>query len=484
MTEEFFDDPMATRRALAGDPHRPLYHFLPPRNWMNDPNGLFFWQGRYHLFYQFNPFRPGWGLMHWGHASSTDLVHWVDHPIALHPTEGSGDSNGCWSGCVVDDGGIPSAIYTGFISPMDTPVMLARSQDPNLLVWEKSPANPIIPNQPEGINETDFRDPYVWREADTWKMVLGSSFKSGESAVLLYESKDLISWEYLGPLFKASMKDPLKMWECPNFFPLEDQYVLLVSLFPDILGVYYYVGDYDGRQFIPHTEGYLSKNPYFYAPQVRRLGDDRTILFGWLLEGRDDKSIDAAGWAGVQTMPWELGLDENGHLISRPVQEAHSLRQEMAHLPKLDLTEGERIKLPMKGRQLEIEFAVSEAEGTLVLEVLASPDGSEKTVIRIDPAKRSFTLDLCRSSLSEQVRQDEQTIALPLEIPKELLLRVLIDGSVIELWVNDQVALTGRIYPSGDRSDNLYLSAVEGLAKLEDVKIWRMGAIWPSTVEG
>jgi beta-fructofuranosidase len=116
----------ALRRALAGDRHRPLYHFLAPAHWMNDPNGPFFWKGKYHLFYQYNPNGPFWGTIHWGHAESFDLLRWQDLPIALAPSKDGPDKGGCWSGCVVDDEGIPTALYTG-LEPQT--VCLAISDD-------------------------------------------------------------------------------------------------------------------------------------------------------------------------------------------------------------------------------------------------------------------------------------------------------------------------------------------------------------------
>ncbi len=114
------------RAGLAGDRHRPLYHFIAPANWMNDPNGVIFWKGKYHLFYQYNPNGPFWGTLHWGHAASADLVHWEDYPIALTPSQDGPDKLGCWSGCIVDDGGVPTALYT---APGPQTVCLATGDD-------------------------------------------------------------------------------------------------------------------------------------------------------------------------------------------------------------------------------------------------------------------------------------------------------------------------------------------------------------------
>ena len=484
MTEEWFSDPETTRRMMASDPQRPIYHFLPPRNWMNDPNGLVYWQGRYHLFYQYNPCCPLWGFIHWGHASSPDLVHWKDHPIALTPETDTGDANGCWSGCVVDDQGIPAALYTGFVSPEDTPVMLAHAQDPDLLAWEKSPGNPVIRTAPAGVTRTDFRDPYVWREGEEWKMVVGAGMADGQSAVLLYRSADLIEWQYLGLLFTGLTADRVQMWECPNFFPLEDQYVLVVSLFPDILGVYYYVGDYDGLSFRPMQEGYLSQSPFFYAPQVRRLKDDRTILMGWLLEGREDAALVQAGWAGVQSLPHELGLDDHRRLVSRPIDEIHALRGEGQYIPQMILENGERHRLPAAGRHLEIELTLEAGSGSLAVDLLASPDGREKTTLRLLPIEGRLELDLGTSSLSPDLQSQTLAAVFPPDPSRGLTLQVFIDGSVVEAWVNERTTLTGRAYPTADDASGLYLTSMSGQAKVRDVRTWKMDAIWPTPEAG
>ena len=134
------------RRAMAQDPHRPVTHFLPPANWMNDPNGLIRWAGRYHLFYQHNPNAPVWGHIHWGHAVSDDLMHWRDLPLALAPTPGSYDADGCWSGCTVDDGGTPTLVYTARRGRRES-ICLARG-GPDLVDWTKTPDNPVIPGPP------------------------------------------------------------------------------------------------------------------------------------------------------------------------------------------------------------------------------------------------------------------------------------------------------------------------------------------------
>ena len=478
MTSDNVDNPNSQRPELTNDFHRPKFHFLPSRNWMNDPNGLCYSNGRYHLFYQMNPYGPLWGFMHWGHASSPDLIHWKDHPIALAPEEGARDDLGCFSGCIVDDDGIPTAIYTGFVNFVDTPVLLARAKDEALDVWEKSPENPIIAEKPTGVNSTDFRDPYVWRQGDRWQMVVGAGMENGNGGILLYESEDLLTWRYLGPAFQAKILDSVTMWECPNLFPLDDKYVLLVSLFPNIQGVYYYVGNYDGRVFTPENEGFLDRDGVFYAPQVRRFPDGRTILFGWLREQRSDEAIENAGWAGVMTLPHELALDQEGRLLSRPVKECEQLR--MAPFTEKDLLvkAGESVSLPVSGRQIEVMLTVPRREGQFVLGIAASPDGTEVTLVGCDPLQGKIWLDTSRSSLVDDVVTGIQKLSLPEVGEEQIQLRVFLDGSVVQIFADDAFALSGRIYPILEESQDVYIAAEREDIGINSLSVWKLSDIW------
>ncbi|MBG0785593.1 MAG: glycoside hydrolase family 32 protein [Anaerolineaceae bacterium] len=478
MTSEITENPISQRSETTHDLHRPQFHFQPPKNWMNDPNGLCYFRGQYHLFYQMNPYGPLWGFMHWGHASSPDLIHWTDQPIALAPEEGAGDDLGCFSGCIVEDEGVPTAIYTGFVSFVDTPALLARAKDEALIGWEKHANNPIIGEKPAGVNSTDFRDPYVWRQGDRWQMAVGAGLENGNGAILLYESEDLLSWRYLGPAFQDRILDTVTMWECPNFFPLDDKYVLLVSLFPNIQGVYYYVGDYDGRVFTQESQGYFEKGEVFYAPQARRFPDGRTILFGWLREQRTDEAIEAAGWAGVMSLPRELALDDGGRLINRPAKEYEQLRQTPFVEKDLALKPGERLSLPISGRQLEVELTVSRSEGIFELGLAASPEDTEVTLIGCDPRLGKIRLDTTRSSLSGDMMTGEQEMTLPDQDGETIRLRVILDGSVIEIWIDDSFSLAGRIYPTLSDSQHVVVRAGKASVRISDLYGWKISGIW------
>ena len=231
----------SSARSLASDRHRPRYHLMPPSAWLNDPNGPLYWKGQYHLFYQYSPVISNFGTKYWGHAVSSDLVRWSNLGIALAPTPGGADKNGCWSGSAVVANGVPTLVYTGatwssqsefaerakgLVPERQMVAVAADPNDVNLTKWSKIPENPVLAAPPAGIKVAGWRDPSLWKEGDTWYMVIGSGEIGKGGMALLYRSKDLRNWTYLHPLAIAkpdpSAQDPMRpwaaMWECPEFF--------------------------------------------------------------------------------------------------------------------------------------------------------------------------------------------------------------------------------------------------------------------------
>ena len=152
---------VTTRQHFAKDLQRPQYHFLPPSNWMNDPNGFIQWLGKYHLFYQHNPTGPLWGNMSWGHAASEDLIHWTDFPLAIVPTPGGPDEAGCFSGCAINNNGQPTVVYTGTRGVRhEIQTQCIATSDDSLVTWHKNANNPVLSQVPPESGQTsDFRDP-------------------------------------------------------------------------------------------------------------------------------------------------------------------------------------------------------------------------------------------------------------------------------------------------------------------------------------
>ena len=191
-----------SRRMLSDDDrHRPRYHYTSPANFLGDPNGPLLWDGRYHLFYQYNPdgAYDNSRRMHWGHAVSDDLVRWTDLPIALGPDPDGPDRLGCFSGAATVWDGVPTLVYYG--NP--TGICIATSAD-GLLTWQKHPANPVIPHSLHG-GPTVF-DPAIWREDGTWYCLSGGSVEGPKDAAFLFRSEDMVDWEYVGLFYERATR--------------------------------------------------------------------------------------------------------------------------------------------------------------------------------------------------------------------------------------------------------------------------------------
>ncbi len=473
------------RRRMTADRQRPLYHFLPPANWMNDPNGAIQWKvGDYHLFFQHNPYAPHSHRIHWGHTVSADLVHWRDLPVAIAPTPGATDDDGCWSGCAVDNAGTPTLVYTGRSGEHES-VCLATG-DAALLKWAKHPANPVIAGPPPGLDTVGFRDPYVWREGDEWRMTIGSGERGVGGMALLFRSADLLTWEYIGPLVRALLRQGT-MWECPSFFRLADRWVLIYSPIPTGK-VFYLVGDYEDNQFTPQSEGRVDWGSDFYAPHVMTDAAGRRIMFGWSWEARGGSAERAAswspqpevGWAGVQTLPRVLSLSPAGELLFDPIPQAASLRGAEHRLDGVNLASNSETSLPISGDHLELALTCAPGCGPFALKLRAAPDDAEYTTLAYDSAAQTLTLDRAHASLAPGTLHDAVTAPLVLADDEPLSLRVFLDASIIEVYANRRVCMTTRVYPTREDSIGLRLATGDQPVQFDQLVAWEMTAIWPT----
>jgi beta-fructofuranosidase len=475
------------------DPHRPRYHFLPPTGWMNDPNGLIYWKGYYHLFYQYVPDDPPWEVKHWGHAASTDLVHWIDLPIALAPTPGRSDQDGCFSGCAVNHDGVPMLLYTGVRGDQQLPC-LATSHD-DLITWQKYPMNPVIATPPRGLDLHAFRDHTVWKEGTSWFQLIGAGIKGVGGAVLLYRSPNLLDWEYMYPLYigNQNLSEPVwtgSMWECPDFFALEDKYVLVVSVYDEsrfreraYQGCLHYavafVGNYTDHTFTPLTQNIIDHGGYFYAPQSMLDHNGRRLQFGWLWEGRSDEAQWAAGWAGVMSLPRVLSLSTDNTLRFEPASELKKLRGRhgcMKDLCALPTSLMQLSEIQGDCLEIQIEFILDEAT-EVGIGVRCAPDGTEQTRIRYDRLQQALLIDRQRSSLSEDVERDIRSAPLALAADESLFLHIFLDRSVIEVFANYKLCMSSRIYPSRTDSLGVGFFARGGSARITVLDVREMESI-------
>jgi beta-fructofuranosidase len=467
--------PSALRRAWHAaraslDPLRPRYHFAPPANWMNDPNGLCQWQGQYHLFYQYNPAEPVWGNIHWGHATSPDLVHWQHQPVALAPTPGGPDEGGCFSGCLVDDGGKPTLLYTGVYPESQC----LATGSPNLQQWTKNPANPVIAGPPAGLALEGFRDPCVWQTPTGWNMVLGAGLRGTGGAVLLYQSADLRHWDYRGPALTGNLADGTgTMWECPQLFALGDRWVLLVSMIGEARNrVMYFTGTFREGHFEPEARHTLDwGGPCFYAPQTFSDAQGRRLMFGWLTEARPEADQRRAGWSGVMSLPRVLTLRPDGRLGIAPAPELTALRG--AHFHREAWTLGALQFLPPAaphGGQLE-----------LWAELLLNGANEAGLALGTDQAQTRIAYDAGRQRLrvdtpGAQAAGPGQVYECPLALaPGEALnLRVFWDRSVLEVYANGWATVTVRVYPAQPAQQRVAAYATGPGAVLRRLDVWQI----------
>ena len=452
---------------LAADPMRPQFHLLPAKNWMNDPNGPIYFNGWYHMFFQYNPFAAVWGDMSWNHAISADMLHWKHLPIAMEPTPGGPDSFGCFSGSAIAMDKRVYVVYTG--TKESTPELatirdgsnkiqesqcLAWSDDPDLLTWTKDP-QPIVPLPPQGLEITGFRDPSAWKQGDWYYMTVGSGIAKVGGCVLLYRSRDLRHWEYLHELTSgqwngkptANPCDDGEMWECPEFFPLDGGHLLIYST----LGkVFWQSGDLDelSMKFTPEKTGLLDLDA-FYAPKTQLDGQGRRILWGWIPERRSDTATRTTGWSGMMSLPRVMSLDPDGTLRLRILPQASMLRA--ATLP---------VEKSSKSIKATLRYASGEVlcSGVKGASFTFSLSTSAEDLLRVDYSadKHAFA-----ANGSEIALHPDDTPTL----------HAFVDGSVIELVLGERIGFTKRFYYAESTAPDVVAQATGNHARMDAWKI-------------
>ena len=468
---------------LKADRLRPRYHFLPPANWMNDPNGLIQWKGQYHLFYQHNPLQAVWGKIHWGHAVSQDLIYWRHLPLAMKPTPGGPDNDGVWSGCAVNANGKPVIFYTGVFPEVQC---MATTQD-DLRKLVKYPGNPIVPHPPAEMKLAGFRDPCVWQEGDTWFMLIGSGFEGQGGALLLYSSTDLVHWEYLHPLLTTDRVDTGglslgNMWECPQMFPLGDQHLVHFSACnpKESYYVVYLTGAYRDKTFYPQRLLKLDYgNQFFYAPQSFVDERGRRIMLGWSREDRSQEAQIQAGWAGVMSLPRLLESRPDGLTGFRPLDELQVLRERHSHLENVLITPASiNLLKPILSDSFELQAVIEPGTAEeFGLKVCVSPEEKEYTRLTYSPASGRFTVDTTHASLDARAPGSVHEIpSLPLDSGL-LHLRLFVDRSILEVYLNGWACLTARMYPTLKTSLGIELFSKGGNIRVKNLDFWKMKSI-------
>lgn len=440
------------------EPYRPAFHFTPPSGWMNDPNGMFYYAGEYHLFYQHYPDSTVWGPMHWGHAVSNDLIHWQHLPIALYP-----DSIGyIFSGSAVVDWNNTS----GFGKEPNNPPLLAIFTYHNMAgekagridfqtqgiaysldkgrTWTKYDQNPVLKNP--GIK--DFRDPKVsWNNvAQQWVMTLAV-----KDHIEFYASKDFKQWTKLSE-FGLTLGAHGGVWECPDLFPLQDEegkthWVLLVSINPGGpqggSATQYFIGDFDGKNFTAHDSAtrwidYGADNYAGVTWSDIPAEDGRRLFMGWMSNWQYAQVVPTKTWRSAMTLPRELTViqSKNGFvLVSKPIQELIKLYGEAECFTN-------KTSSTIEGSHM-INFSLLDAD-TFKLELTNSVNekvsiSNSKGVFSVNRAKSGMT------SFSSDFQQEHQVL-MP---SKVYAVTIYLDAASIEIFINEgETVMTELLFPT------------------------------------
>ena len=473
----------AEKSAEISETERPLYHFSPRIGWLNDPNGFSFYNGKYHLFYQYHPFSTYWGPMHWGHAVSDDLISWEYLPAAMAP-DTEYDGVGCFSGSAVTlSDGRQLLIYTG-CSPDGTDdrgrwpqtqcLAVSSTAEDGSMEYVKYEGNPVITGAdlPEGGDIYEFRDPYIWKTADGYRAIVANANIEGGAAtqLTLYRSADAFTWEFDKVLFEDSRKLGV-MWECPNFFELDGKHVLIASpmdmeaeeaegsvRFPKGNNVCYIVGEYDAEAeiFIPHQTAahekarggqYATYHPVdcgldFYAPQVMETPDGRHVMIAWMQDPHTGNLHDEDAFRifGQMTVPRELSI-RGGRLIQQPIRELEAYRTGQPVRESLSL-ESEKKNMPeLSGRNWDIELEISPESvsqaGTCSLDEIAlswAENEEFRTVLSYRPDSSVITIDRSTSGWPGEI-SGKRSVRVR-DRGGRIDLRVLLDRYSAEIFVN------------------------------------------------
>ena len=460
---------------------RPAYHMSSPTGWINDPNGFSIFQGQYHLFFQYHPFSKKWGPMHWGHCTSKDLIKWEYLPCALAPDE-SYDEGGCYSGSAIEANGKHVLIYTGVMDRyLDDGFhyyrqvqCIAKGDGTD---YKKGEANPVITGEstPEGSSLEDFRDPKVWKEDDGYYLVVGSRAQDGSGQILMYYSEDLNQWKYVTILDQSKNKYG-KMWECPDFFPLGDKHILLVSPqdmrtealeFHNGNNSIFIYGQYDKETHKFKREKITSADYGldFYAPQTLLTQDGRRILIGWMQSWDANITPTTFQWSGMMTIPRELTL-EQGRIYQRPVRELENYHTNLVQYDNVSIT-GSTTLENIQGRILDLLVEITGFEFDHFRIQLAKNDKYE-TFVQYSRKKGCLTIDRTHSGIDRDVvcRRKMELAPMQEENDKKVLkLRILLDKYSVEIFANDGEKVMSSLFYTPLEADNIVFDS-DGTAQI------------------
>ena len=469
----------------ADDPYRPQYHFTAPRNWLNDPNGLVYYDGEYHLFYQHNPFENRWGNLSWGHAVSPDLLRWQDLPVAI-----AAEPNLLvFSGSVVYDAqdssrlgrGSPPLVglYTGYrLSDRVQAQYLAYSSDRGR-TWQRLATGPVL-----DIGSGEFRDPKVFWHAPSRRWIMAIAL-AVDRKVQFYGSADLKSWEYLSSFGPEGPQTGA--WEVPDLIELPyeggTRWVLYVGVITGGpqggSGTQYFTGSFDGTRFVPdgpprwadHGKDFYAAHSWSNLPASQT----RPVWLAWMGNWAYTADVPTEAWRGAMTLPRELSLanvDGRPRLVQQPVAAIASLRGGPVAVPAQAVPDGLTDLPAVRGVALEIE-AVLEPGSAREFGVVVRAATGQGTFVGYDAVAREVFVDRNNSGRTDFNPEFAGKHRGPLALEGGAVrLRILVDSDSVEVFAGrGETAITSLIFPDL-ASDGVQLFATGGTARLRSLQAW------------
>ena len=451
----------AKKKKERDEDKRPAFHVTPTTGWCNDPNGFSRFGEEYHLFYQYYPYENKWGPMHWGHCRTKDFIKWEELPCALAP-DMEYDGQGCFSGTAVEHEGKHILMYTSVLEKdlEDGTHMVRQTQ--SIAIgdgenYEKVAENPVITADclPEGSSPVDFCDPKIWKENDTYYMIVGNKNENQIGQVVLCSSKNLTDWIFETILASNESGKIGTMWECPDFFQLGSKRVLICSPqdmkaqkyeFHNGHNSVYFLGDYDEKThtFVKELPHALDYGMDFYAPQTTELPDGRRIMIAWMKSWDACVIPNSQDWQGMMTLPRELEL-KDGKIWQTPVREIEKYHKNPCRYDHAEINQ-ETTLCGIEGRTIDLTVLLEEDEfQTFSMKLAANKE--YETSFTYHKAENMLEIDRTYCGVTKDVVCVRK---LKISNPEGLKkMRFILDRQSIELFLNDgeQVATTAICTP-------------------------------------
>lgn len=514
--------------------YRPKYHASVPSGWANDPNGLIFYKGKAHLFYQHYPHKTEWGIMHWGHFTTKDFIKWENLPVALVPDQDYEVICGCCSGSTIEKDGKLYLMYTA-AQPELQRQCLAVSEDGGIS-FQKDPNNPIITADmlSKEVNRRDFRDPRMFRKDNAYYLIAGARVIDLEKAaaaevsgtvqpgsgsgnpsanpsqqrprnpslgdvsginpdtdgygnMILLRSADLYHWEYVGKLlydqkeFAPEYYRLNGVYECPDYFVSNGEEVLISSpqnlpqmghAYQNIHSVVYMLGklNYETGRFDVRTIREIDSGFDIYAAQTLRMPDGRVILIAWKEMWDREFPSRPENWAGTYTLPRELYV-ENGQLIQKPIREIAEYRQNRVYTKSITVDDQSLGVEGISGNVIELKFTLE--PGTAEKAGVKLFSGQEhETLLYYDRAAGAFVFDRSKAGQPLGGREEEtERRYLDVVLSDAFTLDLFLDVNSLEAFIDGgKHSMTGNVYPDVERDINVWFFSEGGTCRFRDIE--------------